>query len=335
MCIFCESKCKKLPSNGATITIDCPSCGHYQISSSYLVNLESELDNNYASRKHLVAGFLYEFNRGKNEIYDIKKGDLEKLLDDGHIPKTPMQRLDRFLLNLYKNDDRIGIIYEIDYIKMKDEQRETFTSYFGNRNSITILPLSIAYARNIDELKGMINNLESIGFIQLASIRSAYSFTLSPKGLEQAEQLMKLNFKSNTVFVAMWFNESEMAGVYDKAIKVAIEDKQYYDFYAIRIDKKEHNNDITDEIIAEIKSSKFVVADLTGYRGGVYYEAGYARGLGREVILTCRKDWFDGNPNEYRCIHFDVSHFPIIVWEPDRLDSFKEALINRIRHTIL
>jgi hypothetical protein len=119
------------------------------------------------------------------------------------------------------------------------------------------------------------------------------------------------------------------------AIKAAVEDKRYYDFSALRIDKKQHNNDITDEIIAEIKISRFVIADLTGYRGGVYYEAGYARGLGREVILTCRHDWFAGKPDEYKRIHFDVDHFPVIKWEPDKLDVFKEELVNRIRRTIL
>jgi len=34
-----------------------------------------------------------------------------------------------------------------------------------------------------------------------------------------------------------------------------------------------------------------MICDLTGYRGGVYFEAGFAYGLGLEVIYTCRKDW--------------------------------------------
>ena len=34
-----------------------------------------------------------------------------------------------------------------------------------------------------------------------------------------------------------------------------------------------------------------MVCDLTGYRGGVYFEAGFASGLGLPVIYTCRKDW--------------------------------------------
>ena len=44
----------------------------------------------------------------------------------------------------------------------------------------------------------------------------------------------------------------------------------------------------------QIRKSKFLIADFTGQRGGVYYEAGFAYGLGLPVIWTCRKDWFDG-----------------------------------------
>jgi hypothetical protein len=48
-------------------------------------------------------------------------------------------------------------------------------------------------------------------------------------------------------------------------------------FEPLRINMKEHVNKICDEIIAEIRRSRFVVADYTGQRGGVYYEAGLRR----------------------------------------------------------
>ena len=87
----------------------------------------------------------------------------------------------------------------------------------------------------------------------------------------------------------------------------------------VRIDQQEHNNKIDDEIIAEIRRSRFVVADFTqgekGARGGVYYEAGFAQGLGIEVIFTCRKDVLDNND-----IHFDTRQYNHIGWEtPEEL----------------
>ena len=74
------------------------------------------------------------------------------------------------------------------------------------------------------------------------------------------------------------------------------------------------------------------MADFThgedGARGGVYYEAGFAYGLGLDVIYSCRKDMVDQ-------LHFDTRQYYHIVWEtPEELrDSLAqriEALIGRV-----
>jgi hypothetical protein len=70
---------------------------------------------------------------------------------------------------------------------------------------------------------------------------------------------------------------------------------------------------ICDEIIAEIRRSRFVVADYTGHRGGVYYEAGFAAGRGLPVILTCRNSDMDK-------LHFDIRQYNCIDWHsPEEL----------------
>ena len=88
----------------------------------------------------------------------------------------------------------------------------------------------------------------------------------------------------------MWF-DNEMEEAWVKGFQPGIEEAG---FEAVRIDKKDFNNKIDDEIIAEIRRSRFVVAYFThgkkGARGGVYYEAGFAHGLGIGVIFTWRKD---------------------------------------------
>src|SRR5436305_13402542 len=83
----------------------------------------------------------------------------------------------------------------------------------------------------------------------------------------------------------------------------------------LRIDRKEHNNKIDDEIVAEIRRSKFVIADFTSEpdrpRGGVYFEAGYAMGFGTPVIWTCKEDLISQ-------VHFDTRQFNHIIWKtPD------------------
>ena len=126
---------------------------------------------------------------------------------------------------------------------------------------------------------------------------------------------------SAQVFVAMWFND-DMSLAYEKGLAAGIREAG---FNSLRIDQKEHVNRIEDEIIAEIRRSRFLVADFTqgesGARGGVYYEAGFAHGLGIPVIFTCRKDCLND-------LHFDTSHFSHIVWENP--DDLRVQLRNRI-----
>ena len=110
------------------------------------------------------------------------------------------------------------------------------------------------------------------------------------------------NFKPS-VFVAMSF-DAELKDVRESISKV-IKDEG---LMPLLIDSKEHNNQIVPEIFSEIDKAKFVIADLTHHKTGVYYEAGYAKGKGKEVIFTCRKDDFDKR-------HFDVAQTNTIVWE--------------------
>jgi hypothetical protein len=101
-----------------------------------------------------------------------------------------------------------------------------------------------------------------------------------------------------TGFVAMWFDD-QMTPIWEQAFYPSIYDAGYT---PLRIDKKEHNNKIDDEILASIRVSKFVVADFTEQRGGVYYEAGFASGLAKPVIWTVRKDHLHN-------VHFDTRQF--------------------------
>ncbi len=182
-------------------------------------------------------------------------------------------------------------------------------------------------------------------------------FTIDQKGYERLRQLQGTD--SNVGFVAMWFNP-EMLTVFEQAIQPAIEfieeGATEPRLRAVRVDNVEHVNDINDEIIAQIRRSRFMVCDLTGYRGGVYFEAGFAYGLGLPVIYTCRKDWCDedklvddagnivetlkdsnGRPVQVKKegVHFDLAHRNRIEWEFDKLPEFKVKLENRIKAVIV
>jgi nucleoside 2-deoxyribosyltransferase len=149
------------------------------------------------------------------------------------------------------------------------------------------------------------------------------SHRLTPSGWEYLYDLQKKNTESEIAFVAMWFND-KMETVYENTISLGIKSAGYK---PLRIDKHEHINKIDDEIVAMIKRSRFVVADFTGQRGGVYFEAGYALGMGLPVIWTCRED-------HLKEVHFDNRQYNFIVWKENNPEQFKKDLQFRIEAVI-
>jgi hypothetical protein len=164
-------------------------------------------------------------------------------------------------------------------------------------------------------------NEQQLAF-QTATGATEIELTLSLAGWKQVQPLQRPGGLPGRCFVAMWFSE-ETRAAYAEGIEPAISDAG---FKPIRIDQKEHNNEIPDEIIAEIRNSEFMVADFTGQRAGVYYEAGFAMGLGRRVIWSCRKDHIDK-------LHFDTNHKNHIDWQTP--EELRKRLYARIRSTIL
>ena len=119
----------------------------------------------------------------------------------------------------------------------------------------------------------------------------------------------------------MWFH-NDMLDLWENGFQPAIREAGYE---PIRVDQQEHLNKIDDQIISEIRKSRFVVADFThgktGPRGGVYYEAGFAYGLNIPVIFSCRDDMLDK-------VHFDTRQFNHLVWET--AEELRGMLVKRI-----
>jgi len=102
----------------------------------------------------------------------------------------------------------------------------------------------------------------------------------------------------------------------------------------VRIDRLEHNDDIDDRIITEIKRADFMIADLTYARPSVYFEAGFAQ-RNVPVIYTARHDHLlpkMDDPNGNLRVHFDLQMKNIIVWKSSRDRRFQQRLKSRVAH---
>lgn len=85
------------------------------------------------------------------------------------------------------------------------------------------------------------------------------------------------------------------------------------------------NESIFDHIVASIRRSRFLIADLTEASSNVYWEAGFAYGLGMKVIYTCRE-------SDKEKVKFNVQHNNIIFWKDG--EDLYEKLKSRIEAVI-
>ena len=143
---------------------------------------------------------------------------------------------------------------------------------------------------------------------------------LTPKGLLAAEALGASGSGAQG-FVAMSFNPS-LQEVWINGFVPGIRAAGYH---PVRLDDKDYVGGITDEIMSEIRRSRFVVADYTGQRHNAYFEAGFALGLGLTVIPTCHADENDK-------LHFDIRHLNTLEWHSPA--ELADGLNRRVRAVV-
>jgi nucleoside 2-deoxyribosyltransferase len=146
---------------------------------------------------------------------------------------------------------------------------------------------------------------------------------ITADGWDYLEKIAARTSELTQAFVAMSFSEA-MKPIWEKTIKLAITRAGYK---AYRIDAEPCIDRIDVKIISEIRGSRFVVAEVTEQKHGVYFEAGYTLALGLPVFWCVRKDDL---PN----VHFDTRQYNHIVWETEaeiegKLYEFISAIVGK------
>jgi nucleoside 2-deoxyribosyltransferase len=102
----------------------------------------------------------------------------------------------------------------------------------------------------------------------------------------------------------------------------------------IRVDTRQHRDDLNNYIIRMLKKSDIALADLTYARPSVYYEAGFAE---RQipVIYTARKDHLSRAQADDRLrVHFDLEMKKIVYWLDLNDKTFAKRLRQRVNYLI-
>ncbi len=300
-CPLCSAKTEYERYDGFILIIKCEICGDFRVEIPILDKFEGLEDV-----LHLASGITRwaKIDKKKPPFIDCKY--VENIKNEPSIPKDVFEKIDKILL----------------YIKNK-------SSYDGHKieiNSNKDYPIAFAKKKNemLHYLKAAVNEYKYLEKINMMGEGKGL-FNLTTKGDERLNEIKREISKTKQAFVAMWFKDEETGDAWENGFKEALEDLGYK---ALRIDKKEHINKICDEIFKEIKRSDFLVADLTGLRSGVFFEAGFAKGLNIPVIWTCRGDYFDEAEKQ-----FDTRQYNHIKWENS--EDLKEKLIKRIKEAIL
>lgn len=281
----------------------CENCGTFNISAEALAALKDDAWK--------LSSYVSEMNRrGITPFFFPTQSSVPEVTSPGSVgidaaiqafPSSVAERLDRALVNLSAITQHLG-----QGIRIDTEGCDP-----------------LLYAQNPTEVLFILQQFEREGYLIGCTSDMPTDVSLTAKGLNRVADLQRGLYGPlhKQVFVAISFHPSLDAAWAD-GLKPGIEDCGYE---ALRVDAKEHNEKICDFIIAEIRKSKFLVADFSLHRQGVYFEAGMMLGLGRPVIFTCRKD-------ELEKAHFDTRQYNHIEWETPA--ELRERLKRRIQATI-
>lgn len=283
-CPICNSTAT-VERNGDRSNWHCSRCGKFGlVGSAEAVLLATPLETPAA-----VSGWIRQKN-SQQIVPFIGSDDVDQM----RMLTTPnfRERMERYLLTIVSNSPRLDSTF--------NPQSEDL--------------IGASYSHDGGEA-GLIHKylLEN----KLVFLDGGLRSRVSAEGHMAADELKSRRSASTQGFVAMWF-ATAMEKIRDKGFVVGIEQAGYS---AMVINKKEHVNKIDDEIIAEIRQSAFLVADFTGHRGGVYFEAGFATGLKLPVIWTCKND-------DLADLHFDIRQYNCIVWNDE--NDLASQLKNRI-----
>jgi len=305
-CTLCLNNCEEYSGqydNTNSTIHSCRNCGTVPLSTTLIAILQSsDPETKFALSCFCKRKTLSEGDDWFNQSGSIKESQVKSIAEATNA-KDILEKLDEILEYLRKKTDWL-------FQRIKIKPTDFF--YF--------------YCRNEKEMWDCIRYLNEKGYLDTKNGETELHIPwLTPEGFNY----IKEHKSATQCFVAMWFEENEpnMQEIYESTFSPAINDAGFDPYKIDMVD--DFTNEITDQMIAEIKRSKFVIADLTGVRGGVYFEAGYAMGRGLKVIFTCEEGWFDE-------IHFDVRQRPVIKWKntEDGLHKFKQDLTNKINALI-
>ena len=320
---------------GGYDSYDCHNCGKFALAAFGYRALTADRSSLHSRDRQymqkcisvMLERNLKRLNDGVVIDYEPKKGLYFLANDvplDAYYPKSSLDRFERAFFNIVR---ALSPSPFVDFT-------ETSFKY--------PLPSLLFSLDSFERPKEMLAMMVSAGWLTKVAMDDDV-FLVTMKGLERFEE--NAVDKSSNAFLAMWFGVPGR-DAYCDAVSKAVELAGYH---LQVVDKEDYNGFIMDKVVNLINDSAFVIADISampekitekgiedGVRGGVYWEAGYAAGQKKQVVLTGIDD-----KEAIKRIHFDLQQYNQIRWKivdgkimtSDGFD-FADTLAQRIIATV-
>ena len=289
---------------GTTATESCPLCD---------LEPQQVATSDFGKRKHLRCQRCGELRITTTAADRAKRrGDAARLSawlrsrsDLGvETPEITSQNLDEIVSNLPQHsiNDKQALLLEAI------SRRSKYPGYSVAIDSAIDYP--VAWCENPEELGFHVDTLLERKLLMdgqgtyTPSGPGPSEYIITADGWKHLDEQSRPRVVSDQAFVAMSF-DSSLLEAWENGIRLAAKRAGYKPF---RTDAQPSIDRIDVRIMTEIRRSKIVIADVTLQRPGVYFEAGYAIGLGIPVFWCVRQDDLDK-------VHFDTRQYNHIVWE--------------------
>ena len=315
-CLICKSNLNdhRAMANADQYILDCPRCGKFNITGTLQAMLIGRIDEENEEWRWILSHWIRQ-RQGEGQPIVIGVNDYKKIPQEMGLPSL-LEQADNLIFYLGKVLKTHSSTHRTCSLKL--------TALLGAKD-----PSDVDYVATYLQDEGYLffKKLTLDDTIEQNAIHgndSDKEFGLTVKGWFKFEDMKKSSSNSKFAFMAMEYND-ELFKIARNVFRPAVL-QTGFDLKILRDYLKP--GIVDNQMIVEIKKSRFLLADLTHRNNGAYWEAGYAEGLGKPVIYLCEKSEFEKHRT-----HFDTNHYTTIVWDKQSFEKSMEDLKAIIRIT--
>jgi hypothetical protein len=311
-CIICGMQAQAAERVNDTYNFDCPRCGTFAITGTAHTILLTRM----TSASIAVFSFVVRQMQMNQARPTLDSSTVDWLWKNGKLPNAREQS-NNLILWLGRTL-KTGETTTVEFIP--------YQSIVGvdSPEGVVFLLSRLARKNLIDVPAVLLKVLEESPRLSIGHV------ALSLEGWDRYYELQLGVSDSRRAFMAMQYNDAELDNVVEHCLRPAVS-AAGFDLILLNDPLRQKAGLIDDRLRVEIRTSRFLIADLTHHNRGAYWEAGFAEGLGKPVIYTCKQSVFE---DPEKVPHFDTNHHLTVLWDRANLSAATEELKAVIRATL-